>query len=359
MMHRELDWKKLETHLNLEKYIQFLIPMIGISIGLLLLGIFFADSQINQILLSQNQFIFYFFFILTRLGSPYSFFIYFIIIFHLYSKKVAKHVFLATTLALFFAQFLKDFFRILRPISNIVGGKPIQEGFGFPSGYTVSTVVFWGFILFELRDFQDSKKKSWIWVFSILLIVIIPISRIIIGVNNLDDIIAGYLVGIAFLSLVILIEAKFRSIHLNLKTQMIIVLGISLILLITGSIFLTIIHPFDFITHFQDLNMTIWILATSSVVFALDEKFYTSNQKKGALLENDNKIIWILVLILANIGIYTALYAVFSNIPYFIIIDGIRYGLLVISATFLFPLLHKIVRLIQPIIKINQKNKAN
>ncbi len=351
MMRRELDWKKLETHLNREKYIQFLLLMIGISIGLLLLGIFFADSQYHQFLLIENQFFFYFFFILTRLGSPYAFFIYFIVVYHLYDKKVAKHVFLATILALFLSQFLKDFFRILRPISNIVGGKPIQEGFGFPSGYTITIVVFWGFILFQLKDFQDSKEKLWIWIFSIFLIIAIPLSRLIIGVNYFEDIIAGYIVGLTLLSLVVLGEAKFRSFYTKSKTQSFFGFGVSLIMWITGTIFLTIIYPDDLVKHIQDLCTPTLILASFSVIFDLDLKFNPSEPGKGALEGYNHKIIWVIVLILVNIGIYATLYAIFSQFPDFIINEGLRYGLLVISAMFLFPLLNKIVWVIQRIIK--------
>ncbi|MHA1673309.1 MAG: phosphatase PAP2 family protein [Promethearchaeota archaeon] len=351
MMRRELDWKKLETHLNREKYIQFLILMIGISIGLLLLGIFFEDSKYNQLLLINNQFIFYFFFILARLGSPYAFFIYFIIIYHLYDKKVAKHVFLATSIALFISQFLKDFFQILRPISNIVGGKPIQEGYGFPSGYTITIVVFWGFILFQLKEFQDSKEKLWIWIFSIFLIITIPLSRLIIGVNYFEDIIAGYIVGLTILSLVLLGEAKFRSFYTKSKTQSFFGLGVSLIMWILGAIFLTIIYPDDMVKHIQDLSMPTLILASFSVIFDSDQKFNPSEPGKGALEGYNHKKIWVIVLILVNIGIYAVLYAIFSQFSDFIINEGIRYGLLVISAMFLFPLLNKIIWVIQKIIK--------
>ena len=68
------------------------------------------------------------------------------------------------------------------------------SGGGFPSGHTQSAVVIWGYLASQFR-------KTWLWVVAGSLIVLIPLSRVYLGVHFPTDLLGGYLLGAALLLL--------------------------------------------------------------------------------------------------------------------------------------------------------------
>ena len=61
-------------------------------------------------------------------------------------------------------------------------------GGGFPSGHTQSAVIIWGYLASQAR-------RAWLWVAAGLLIVLIPLSRIYLGVHFPTDLLGGYVIG--------------------------------------------------------------------------------------------------------------------------------------------------------------------
>lgn len=67
-------------------------------------------------------------------------------------------------------------------------------GRGFPSGHTQSAVVIWGYLASQFR-------RTWLWAVAGALIVLIPLSRVYLGVHFPTDLFGGYLLGAALLVL--------------------------------------------------------------------------------------------------------------------------------------------------------------
>lgn len=90
-----------------------------------------------------------------------------------------------------------------RPISN----RLVEAKFtSFPSGHAMSAVVFYGFIIYLCVILIKSKwLKNVLIVLSILMILLIGISRIYLGVHYPSDVLAGYLVGISWLLFCIIV----------------------------------------------------------------------------------------------------------------------------------------------------------
>ena len=72
-------------------------------------------------------------------------------------------------------------------------------GRGFPSGHTQSAVVIWGYLASQFRG-------VWLWGVAGLLIILIPLSRVYLGVHFPTDLLGGYLLGAAFLLLYLRLE---------------------------------------------------------------------------------------------------------------------------------------------------------
>ncbi|MDY6833604.1 MAG: phosphatase PAP2 family protein [Chloroflexota bacterium] len=78
------------------------------------------------------------------------------------------------------------------------------HGGGFPSGHTQNTVVIWGYLASVLH-------KKWFWIVALLLMVLVPLSRVYLGVHFPSDLLGGYLIGAMFLLLFMILEPKVES----------------------------------------------------------------------------------------------------------------------------------------------------
>ena len=87
-----------------------------------------------------------------------------------------------------------------------------QGGYSFPSGHSVTSVIFYGLLLYLIQKHcQDPKLKTALsWICGILAVIIGP-SRIFVGVHWPTDVLAGWCIGGGVLLIVILILAKLES----------------------------------------------------------------------------------------------------------------------------------------------------
>ena len=74
-------------------------------------------------------------------------------------------------------------------------------GNGFPSGHTQGAVVLWGFL-------AAAFSRPWLWVLAALLMVLIPLSRLYLGVHFPLDLLGGYLIGAGLLGVGLWAEPK-------------------------------------------------------------------------------------------------------------------------------------------------------
>ncbi len=65
---------------------------------------------------------------------------------------------------------------------------------GFPSGHTSIAIAFWGGLAMMFR-------KRWMWTLATAMMILIPLSRIYLGVHFLADVIGGVVLGGAILSM--------------------------------------------------------------------------------------------------------------------------------------------------------------
>lgn len=91
---------------------------------------------------------------------------------------------------------LKLFFHRQRPAQQLV----MAHGYSFPSGHAFSAVVVYGFLIYITWKLIKSEVLRFIIFFlSILLIVLVGISRVYLNVHWLTDVLGGYTAGFAWL----------------------------------------------------------------------------------------------------------------------------------------------------------------
>jgi membrane-associated phospholipid phosphatase len=74
--------------------------------------------------------------------------------------------------------------------------------YSFPSGHTASATVLYGFLAILMCSFiQKWTSQVLIWSAAVALIVGVAFSRIYLGVHYVTDVTAGFILGLAWLSL--------------------------------------------------------------------------------------------------------------------------------------------------------------
>lgn len=107
---------------------------------------------------------------------------------------------------------LKQLFERVRP-EDIV---PLieQGGYAFPSGHSVTSMAFYGMLLFLVQTrMEDKKMANRISIVLILLIALIGPSRIYLGVHYPTDVLAGWAEGIFVATAVYMLATKFVPKH--------------------------------------------------------------------------------------------------------------------------------------------------
>ena len=92
-----------------------------------------------------------------------------------------------------------------------------ESGYSFPSGHSMISMAYYGFIIYIIYKYIKNKKIKYILITLIsILIIFIGISRIYLGVHYTSDVLAGFLFSISYLIIYILI-ANNKVLNKNSK----------------------------------------------------------------------------------------------------------------------------------------------
>lgn len=178
-----------------------------ISFGLFLIVLIFVlkydnlviDNYIINLFKYKNDLLTNFMKIITLFGSAYVIVPCCIIL--LFALKNKKNKILMTSnlvIITLLNQLLKCVFRRLRPINGIIS----ESGYSFPSGHSMVSMAFYGFLIYLLYKSNFKYKNIFIGLL-IVLILLIGISRIYLGVHYPTDVFGGFLLSISYLLLFI------------------------------------------------------------------------------------------------------------------------------------------------------------
>lgn len=85
-----------------------------------------------------------------------------------------------------------------------------ESGYSFPSGHSMVSVAFYGFLIYLIYKYVENKKLKYIsYVLLTVLVLLIGISRIYLGVHYASDVIAGTIISIVYLIIFVKVINRF------------------------------------------------------------------------------------------------------------------------------------------------------
>lgn len=122
-----------------------------------------------------------------------------------FSKRDGAFIAFTMLISGAFIYVLKDFVQRARPVDALVS----ESSFAFPSGHAVSSVVFFGLLIY-LAFKEKSRVKTNICLISASMIVLICFTRLYLNVHWFTDVVGGIVLGIFILTGSILLRERLK-----------------------------------------------------------------------------------------------------------------------------------------------------
>ena len=195
--------------------------------------------------------------------------------------------------------------------------KPLagETSYGIPSSHASDSLAVWGYLAYRL-------KKDWLWVLTVLVVLLIGLSRMYLGVHFPTDVLAGWLIGLVVVIVFTRSEDRVAA-WLEKRSgagQVGIGFAISVLMILTGWVIGRLIAPYPDppvwaeyarqargISHYVTLGGSLFGAAAGYVLV----RKYAAFQAKGAWWQRALRYAIGMVVVLA---IYLGLDVIFGKI---------------------------------------------
>jgi len=266
--------------------------------------------------------------VLTFMGDEMFFLLFLPFIYWCVDRRTGARMIILFLFSVYINAFAKVLVKQPRPFEYDSQVQKIVEagGGGFPSGHTQGAVVVWGYL-------ASVFKKTWLWILSGLLMILIPMSRVYLGVHFPTDLLGGYIIGaillILYIKYVHILEEWITTKGFTFQFGCAFILPLILIIIIPGS---------------DKLGITAAAtLMGMSMGFALERKL-VGFEASGVWWQ---RLVRYLIGIVVLIGLRVVLSLAFKDLDPEPVFRTIRYGLLGLWGTFGAPWLFGIMRLVE------------
>ncbi len=290
----------------------------------------------------RNPFLDAFFSVITRLGEETIFIALGILIFWCVNKKQGYYLLFVGFIGTVLNQFLKLWFRIPRPwvkdpdFTIVESAKGAATGYSFPSGHTQSSVGLYGGI-------ARWNKQKWLRIVGIVLCVLVPLSRLYLGVHTPLDVGVSLIIALALVFGLYPIFKKSTN-----QIRAIRILLISTLVLAGGYLCFTLCYNFpadidkeNLLHGTENAYKMFGCLLGFLLSFELDNRFIKFETKGNALCQILKSVLGLAVVLAIKSGLKAPLYALFGGN---LVADALRYFLIAVVAGCIWPLTFKFFR---------------
>lgn len=272
--------------------------------------------------------------LITQLGEETAFLVAALIVFWCVDKRKGYYVMAVGFVGTMASQFLKLLCRVPRPwvldenFTILEQAREAASGYSFPSGHSQSAVGTFGSI-------ACTTKNKWVRGVCIAVAVLVPFSRMYVGVHTPYDVLVG-----SALALVLVFFLKYVVLDKCDKAMAILIAG--MLAMAAGLLAYVTLYPFPADVDASNLESgvknaytMIGCIAGVAVVFPAEKKF----------VNFDTKAIWwaqilkvaggLIAVLLVKEGLRSPLEALFAG---HMAARAVRYFLIVLTAGLLWPM---------------------
>ena len=123
------------------------------------------------------------------------------------NKKIGILIWINLAISTIINQILKNIIQRPRPTEfRIIN----QNGYSFPSGHSMASMTFYGFLIYLIYKKVKNKYLKWTLISLLsILIILVGASRVYLGVHYTSDVIAGILISTSYLIMFTSIAKKY------------------------------------------------------------------------------------------------------------------------------------------------------
>jgi undecaprenyl-diphosphatase len=97
-----------------------------------------------------------------------------------------------------------------RPAASLQVGGP-DTGWAFTSGHATQSIAFYGMLAVVVITWYMPRRRLRVAIGAALVVLVVGVSRLYLGVHWLTDVLGGYALGLAWLSLVMVMSLLFEN----------------------------------------------------------------------------------------------------------------------------------------------------
>ncbi len=273
---------------------------------------------------------------ITLLGDETVFLVIALLVFWCVSKKWGYYLMSIGFLGTIFNQFLKLAFRIPRPwvqdpgFTIVEGARSGADGYSFPSGHTQSSVGTFGGI-------AHFTRYNWMRVVCWALIVLIPFSRMYLGVHTPLDVAVSFVIATALVFALkpVMDRSDRKPGILYLMLLGMVVLAVLYILYVECWPFPADMDPANYASGRENGYTLLGAVLGINLVHYLDDQFLRFETQAPPLAQGLKLGLGLLAVLAVKEGLKPLLAALFGTHP---AADAVRYFLVVLAAGCIWPM---------------------
>ena len=282
----------------------------------------------------RNTFCDVFFSFITLFGEETMFLLLVMLLLWCVDKRAGYYLSVVGFVGIFLNQSLKMTFRVPRPwvldpeFTIVESAREAATGYSFPSGHTQSAVGAFGTL--ALWD-----KRKWVKIVSAALVVLVPVSRMYLGVHTFNDVIISTVIALvlvaAFYFLFCRVDAASAAVGITLGC--VAVFGICVILYLSLASFPADVDSANLKSSLEGTAKLFGAVVGMIVGWFVDKKFLRY-EVKAVWYAQILKFVLGVLLVFAVKELSRPVFAFLPEIP----ADGVRYFFIVLFGLVVWPM---------------------
>ena len=273
----------------------------------------------------------------TELGGEMPFLVIALIVFWCVDKRHGYYVLSVGFLGTLTNQFMKLWFRIPRPwvldpnFTILEQAREAAAGYSFPSGHTQNAVGTFGAL-------AATTKAKWVKIASLVLAVLVPFSRMYVGVHTPADVLVAAAMAVAFLLVLHPVVFGKEGTFIPHLLAILTLISIAFLCFVEFWNFPTDIDPHNLESGIKNAYTLMGSLTGLIIVYIVDTKFLKFETTAVWWVQILKVVLGLLAVLAVKSGLKTPIELLCGG---HMIARAIRYFLIVITAGVIWPLSFK------------------